>query len=221
MVRRVVRGASARGRGCERASVAELRHLIVDEYQDVNPAQEKLIELLTGPDTDCAWSATTTRPSTSGEAPTSATSSASPAATQGAPEHTLAHNFRSTEGDSPRPPTKCARRRARLPRASPKDPTADTPEGPRDYRVFWFPSNGSRRQTGWRPGSTPLLGTAYTRARRHGSGADTRRFRHPHALNEDGGGGRCAPAGRVHGGAGQGARRPGNTFQPGGGWRHL
>jgi len=28
---------------------AELRHLIVDEYQDVNPAQERLIELLTGP----------------------------------------------------------------------------------------------------------------------------------------------------------------------------
>lgn len=30
---------------------AELRHLIVDEYQDVNPAQERLIELLAGPDT--------------------------------------------------------------------------------------------------------------------------------------------------------------------------
>jgi DNA helicase-2/ATP-dependent DNA helicase PcrA len=28
---------------------AHLRHLIVDEYQDVNPAQERLIELLTGP----------------------------------------------------------------------------------------------------------------------------------------------------------------------------
>jgi DNA helicase-2/ATP-dependent DNA helicase PcrA len=32
-----------------RASVlANLRHLIVDEYQDINPAQERLIELLTG-----------------------------------------------------------------------------------------------------------------------------------------------------------------------------
>ena len=29
---------------------AQLRHLIVDEYQDINPAQEKLIELLSGPD---------------------------------------------------------------------------------------------------------------------------------------------------------------------------
>ena len=28
----------------------ELRHLIVDEYQDVNPAQERLIELLGWPD---------------------------------------------------------------------------------------------------------------------------------------------------------------------------
>jgi len=28
---------------------AELRHLIVDEYQDVNPAQERLVELLAGP----------------------------------------------------------------------------------------------------------------------------------------------------------------------------
>lgn len=28
---------------------SELRHLIVDEYQDVNPAQERLVELLTGP----------------------------------------------------------------------------------------------------------------------------------------------------------------------------
>jgi DNA helicase-2/ATP-dependent DNA helicase PcrA len=31
---------------------SELRHLIVDEYQDVNPAQERLIELLTGPMTE-------------------------------------------------------------------------------------------------------------------------------------------------------------------------
>lgn len=38
-----------------RAAVQEeLRHLIVDEYQDVNPAQERLIELLAGPDVDVA-----------------------------------------------------------------------------------------------------------------------------------------------------------------------
>ena len=30
----------------------QLRHLIVDEYQDINPAQEALIERLTGPDTE-------------------------------------------------------------------------------------------------------------------------------------------------------------------------
>jgi DNA helicase-2/ATP-dependent DNA helicase PcrA len=31
---------------------AQLRHLIVDEYQDVNPAQERLIQRLTGPSTE-------------------------------------------------------------------------------------------------------------------------------------------------------------------------
>ncbi len=31
---------------------AELRHLIVDEYQDINPVQERLIRLLTGPSTE-------------------------------------------------------------------------------------------------------------------------------------------------------------------------
>ncbi|MFZ6005772.1 MAG: ATP-dependent helicase [Actinomycetota bacterium] len=31
---------------------ASLRHLIVDEYQDINPAQERLIELLTGPEVE-------------------------------------------------------------------------------------------------------------------------------------------------------------------------
>ena len=31
---------------------SRLRHLIVDEYQDVNPAQERLIKLLTGPQVD-------------------------------------------------------------------------------------------------------------------------------------------------------------------------
>ena len=35
----------------QRAVHGELRHLIVDEYQDVNPAQERLIRLLTGPET--------------------------------------------------------------------------------------------------------------------------------------------------------------------------
>jgi DNA helicase II / ATP-dependent DNA helicase PcrA len=37
------------GREVAAAAHAELRHLIVDEYQDVNPAQERLVELLTGP----------------------------------------------------------------------------------------------------------------------------------------------------------------------------
>lgn len=49
----VVRAVTELGRGDLAAQVhGRLRHLIVDEYQDVNPAQERLIELLTGPDTE-------------------------------------------------------------------------------------------------------------------------------------------------------------------------
>ena len=56
---------------------AELRHLIVDEYQDVNPAQEELIraarQAASGRRTSSS-SATTIRRSTSGADPTSTTS---------------------------------------------------------------------------------------------------------------------------------------------------
>jgi DNA helicase-2/ATP-dependent DNA helicase PcrA len=49
----VVRAVRELERAPVRAAVqAELRHLIVDEYQDVNPAQERLVELLTGPDVE-------------------------------------------------------------------------------------------------------------------------------------------------------------------------
>lgn len=49
----VVRAVRELERPPVRAAVrAELRHLIVDEYQDVNPAQERLIELLTGPEVE-------------------------------------------------------------------------------------------------------------------------------------------------------------------------
>jgi len=49
----VVRAVAALERPEVREQVhVELRHLIVDEYQDVNPAQERLVELLTGPDVE-------------------------------------------------------------------------------------------------------------------------------------------------------------------------
>jgi DNA helicase-2/ATP-dependent DNA helicase PcrA len=45
----VVRAVRGLDRDDVRASIhADLRHLVVDEYQDVDPAQERLIELLTG-----------------------------------------------------------------------------------------------------------------------------------------------------------------------------
>lgn len=51
----VVRAVRELERPEVRASVhSQLRHLIVDEYQDVNPAQERLIELLAGPEVELA-----------------------------------------------------------------------------------------------------------------------------------------------------------------------
>jgi DNA helicase-2/ATP-dependent DNA helicase PcrA len=48
--RQVVRAVRELERPMLAAEVhSTLRHLIVDEYQDVNPAQERLIELLAGP----------------------------------------------------------------------------------------------------------------------------------------------------------------------------
>ena len=45
------------------------RPLFVDEFQDVNPAQFRLLEAWRGAEPTCAWSATRTRPSTPGTAP--------------------------------------------------------------------------------------------------------------------------------------------------------
>lgn len=49
----IVRTVEELGRAELRAAVYEnLRYLIVDEYQDINPAQERLIRLLTGPEVE-------------------------------------------------------------------------------------------------------------------------------------------------------------------------
>ena len=51
----IVRAVEELGRQEVKEAVhEELRHLIVDEYQDVNPAQERLIELLAGPNAEIA-----------------------------------------------------------------------------------------------------------------------------------------------------------------------
>ena len=55
----------------------DIRYVVVDEYQDVNPLQERLVRGLCGSAPTCASSATTTRRSTSGAAARWRTSSAS------------------------------------------------------------------------------------------------------------------------------------------------
>ena len=58
------------------------RHVLVDEYQDTNRAQYRIVRLLTGEHRNiCSWATPTSR-STGGGAPTSATSSTSSATTR-------------------------------------------------------------------------------------------------------------------------------------------
>src|SRR3712207_5415382 len=60
----------------------QYRHFVVDDYQDVNPLQHRLLEAWLGGAPTSAWSATPTRPSTRSPAPTPTTCSASPTGTR-------------------------------------------------------------------------------------------------------------------------------------------
>ncbi len=157
MVRLVADALAADDPGATRA-IEALRHLLVDEYQDVNPAQEALIERLrargcslvvTGDDDQAIYSwrgADVNNILTFRQRyPVAA-------------EHTLSHNFRST----PAIVTVADQFAAAELGATRivKNPTADTPDGPRDLRVLWFDDRAS--EADWVAGRIEaLLGTAY------------------------------------------------------------
>jgi DNA helicase II / ATP-dependent DNA helicase PcrA len=135
MVRRVVDALERRETAAE-TTLQGLRHLMVDEYQDVNPAQERLIALMrersetlfvVGDDDQAIYG---WRGADVGNILTF--TDRYPAAS----EHFLAHNFRSTTAIVE---TADAFAAAELgPSRLRKDPTADDPPGPRDFRVLWF-----------------------------------------------------------------------------------
>jgi DNA helicase-2/ATP-dependent DNA helicase PcrA len=135
MVRRVV-DALARGADPVERALGSLRHLMVDEYQDVNPVQERLICLMhdrsqtlfvVGDDDQAIYG---WRGADVGNILTFGRRH--PAAG----EHSLTHNFRSTRAIVQAADGFAAAElgAARLD----KRPTADDPPGPRDFRVLWF-----------------------------------------------------------------------------------
>lgn len=164
MIRLVVQALEDATTGVERA-IRSLRHLIVDEYQDINPLQEQLIQQLhsyslhnspkastlfvVGDDDQAiyAW-----RGADVGNILSFRTRYPE------ASEHTLSRNFRSTEpivtsADSFAAQTLGATRRAKNPSAEPRNVT-------QDFRVLWFDRQEEEAQ--WiAERIEQLLGTAY------------------------------------------------------------
>lgn len=158
MIRLVVDALAGRDAGAE-AAVAGLRHLLVDEYQDVNPAQEALIRELharsetlfvAGDDDQALYSWRGADVSNilqfDRRWPDSSV-------------HTLSHNFRSipaivSTADAFAAAELGAQRMV-------KNPTADEPPpAPRDFRVLWFSDRPA--EAGWVAERIQmLLGTAY------------------------------------------------------------
>lgn len=156
MIRLVVEALAAGHVGALRAT-ANLKHLMVDEYQDVNPLQEELISQLrrqsetlfvVGDDDQAiyAWRGADVRNILTFQE-----------RYENCATHTLSHNYRST-----RAIVEAADGLAHLqlgPRRMPKNPTADEP-APRDFRVLWFPHR--TEEAAWVVGRIQsLLGTEY------------------------------------------------------------
>ena len=157
MIRSVVEELRA-GSPVAEAAVSKIRHLMCDEYQDVNPSQEELIRQLhqrsetlfvVGDDDQSiyAWRGADVSnilqfqqryPSSS--------------------IHTLAQNFRST---SPIVQASDAFAAAQLgPSRIPKNPMAANDRHPQDFRVLWFPVRPEEAE--WVANRIQsLLGTAY------------------------------------------------------------
>lgn len=158
MIRLVVDALQREEGGAERA-IAELRHLMVDEYQDVNPAQEALIRELhrrsstlfvVGDDDQAIYSfrgADVNNILTFRQRYPNCS------------EHTLSHNFRSTPAIVAAA-DRFAAAELGATRIS-KSPEAAQPLGPRDFRVLWFPARAHEAE--WvATRIQSLLGTAYT-----------------------------------------------------------
>jgi DNA helicase-2/ATP-dependent DNA helicase PcrA len=157
MIRNVVEAVQNNASGVENG-IGQLRHLMVDEYQDVNPCQEELIRLLhqrsetlfvVGDDDQSiyAWRGADVSNILEFRQRYS-----------GCSVHTLSQNFRSTE---PIVQASDAFAAATLgPSRIPKTPTAFADRTPQDFRVLWFPDRAAEAE--WVAGRIrDLLGTSY------------------------------------------------------------
>lgn len=167
MIRRVVEALTARDEGALRAT-AHLKHLMVDEYQDVNPLQEEMIKQLriqadslfvVGDDDQAiyAWRGANVQNILTFQD-----------RYRDCASHTLSHNFRST-----RAIVEAADGLADLqlgPQRMPKNPTADE-SSPRDFRVLWFADR--TQEANWVASRIrSLLGTQYREVGSGGTSVD-------------------------------------------------
>ena len=157
MIRNVVEAIRGNAHGVENG-IGSLHHLMVDEYQDVNPCQEELIRLLhqrqgtlfvVGDDDQSIYAWRGADVSNILDFQQRYT---------GCSIHTLSQNFRSTE-----PIVQASDRFAAAtlgPSRFPKNPTAFVNKLPQDFRVLWFPNREAEAE--WIAGRIrDLLGTAY------------------------------------------------------------
>lgn len=157
MIRNVVEAVRSNALGVENG-IGRLRHLMVDEYQDVNPCQEELIRLLhqrsqtlfvVGDDDQSiyAWRGADVSNILEFRQRYS-----------GCSVHTLSQNFRSTEAIVQASDSFAA---AMLgPSRIPKSPTAFANRTPQDFRVLWFRDRTEEAE--WVASRIrDLMGTAY------------------------------------------------------------
>ena len=157
MIRNVVEAVQNNVPGVENG-IGSLRHLMVDEYQDVNPCQEELIRLLhqrsntlfaVGDDDQAiyAWRGADVNNILEFRQRYGSCS-----------VHTLSQNFRSTEPIVQASDAFAADNLG--PSRIAKSPTASANRSPQDFRVLWFPDREAEAQ--WVAGRIrDLLGTAY------------------------------------------------------------
>ncbi len=157
MIRNVVEAIRSSAPGVENG-IGTFRHLMVDEYQDVNPCQEELIRLLhqrsqtlfvVGDDDQSIYAWRGADVSNILKFQRRYT---------GCSVHTLSQNFRSTEPIVQASDTFAAVMLG--PSRIPKSPTAFANRTPQDFRVLWFPDRVAEAE--WvAERIRGLMGTAY------------------------------------------------------------